>query len=220
MYNIFAKVKAAVTTRQAAEAYGQKVSRNGMTCCPFHNDQHPSMKVDERYYCFACHETGDVIDFTAKLFGLRPYDAAMKLAHDFHIDPDSPAPAAVSPPGGQLALQRNLEARCAQILIDYECLLKKQQDAFAPISLDETWDPRFAEACLRLPEVGYLIDCLYHPDPATRKETAEELIRSGEIDRIEAVLRAAQATQKEVTDDDGEAADGYDTLSGSACRAA
>lgn len=76
MTNLFLRVKASVTTRQAAEAYGLSVASNGMTCCPFHNDHHPSMKVDTRYYCFACHETGDVIDFTAKLFKLRPYEAA------------------------------------------------------------------------------------------------------------------------------------------------
>ena len=82
MRNLFTTVKAAVTTRQAAEYYGLKVSRNGMTCCPFHDDRHPSMKVDERYYCFGCHETGDVIDFTAKLFGLTPYEAAQKLVSE------------------------------------------------------------------------------------------------------------------------------------------
>lgn len=46
--NLFPLVKAAVTTRQAAERYGLKVSRNGMTCCPFHQDKTPSMKVDGR----------------------------------------------------------------------------------------------------------------------------------------------------------------------------
>ena len=43
--DIFATVKAAVTVRQAAEHYGLQVSRNGMTCCPFHDDRHPSMKL-------------------------------------------------------------------------------------------------------------------------------------------------------------------------------
>ena len=37
---IFEAVKAAVPVRQAAEHYGLKVSRNGMACCPFHNDRH------------------------------------------------------------------------------------------------------------------------------------------------------------------------------------
>ena len=85
--NLFSQIKAAVTTRQAAEYYGLKVSRNGMTCCPFHQDKHPSMKVDERYYCFGCHQTGDVIDFVGRLFGITPYQAALKLAEDFGLHP-------------------------------------------------------------------------------------------------------------------------------------
>lgn len=44
--HIFSYVKAAVTTRQAAVFYGYKVSARRMTCCPFHPDRHPSMKVD------------------------------------------------------------------------------------------------------------------------------------------------------------------------------
>ena len=61
--DIFVTVKAAVTVSQAAEHYGLQVNRNGMTCCPFHDDRHPSMKLNERYfYCFGCGATGDVID--------------------------------------------------------------------------------------------------------------------------------------------------------------
>ena len=44
--NIFQTVKENVTARQAAEQYGLKVNKNGMICCPFHDDRHPSMKVD------------------------------------------------------------------------------------------------------------------------------------------------------------------------------
>ena len=32
---LFESVKAAVTLRRAAETYGLRVLRNGMTCCPF-----------------------------------------------------------------------------------------------------------------------------------------------------------------------------------------
>ena len=45
--NIFQTVKENVTARQAAEQYGLKVNKNGMVCCPFHDDRHPSMKVDK-----------------------------------------------------------------------------------------------------------------------------------------------------------------------------
>ena len=51
--NIFEQVKGYVTAGQAAEQYGIKINRNKMACCPFHNDRHPSMKVDKTYHCFA-----------------------------------------------------------------------------------------------------------------------------------------------------------------------
>ena len=68
--NVFEAVKQSVTTRQAAEHYGIRVGRNGMACCPFHNDKTPSMKLDRRYHCFGCGADGDVIDFAAALYGL------------------------------------------------------------------------------------------------------------------------------------------------------
>ena len=67
--NIYEIVKSAVTTRQAAERYGLEVRYNGMVLCPFHEDRHPSLKVDERFHCFGCGASGDVIDFTSLLYG-------------------------------------------------------------------------------------------------------------------------------------------------------
>lgn len=94
--NLFETVKSAVTVKQAAEYYGCKVNRGDMICCPFHDDRHPSMKLNRDYfYCFGCGATGDVIDFVARLFGLSSYEAAKKLAYDFGIDPDKP-PAAMA----------------------------------------------------------------------------------------------------------------------------
>ena len=44
--NVFEAVKQSVSTRDAAAFYGIEVKRNGMACCPFHDDKNPSMKVD------------------------------------------------------------------------------------------------------------------------------------------------------------------------------
>lgn len=74
-----------VTARQAAEAYGLKPDRRGMVRCIFHLDKEPSMKVDERFYCFGCGRTGDAIDLTAQLFGSDLREAAEKLAEDFGL---------------------------------------------------------------------------------------------------------------------------------------
>ena len=83
---LFEQVKECVTARQADEHYGIKVKRNGMACCPFHKDRHPSMKADKIYHCFACGVGGDAIDFTARLFGISQYEAAKKMIEDFGLD--------------------------------------------------------------------------------------------------------------------------------------
>lgn len=67
--NVFEAVKQSVTTRQAALVYGISVGRNGMACCPFHDDRHPSMKVDRRFHCFACQADGDVIVLSPPYMG-------------------------------------------------------------------------------------------------------------------------------------------------------
>ena len=67
--NVFEAVKTNINTREAAARYGVEVNRHGKALCPFHNDRHPSLFVDDdHYHCYACGEHGDVIDFTAKLF--------------------------------------------------------------------------------------------------------------------------------------------------------
>ena len=188
MSNLFMNVKAAVTARQAAEYYGFPVDRHGMICCPFHNDKHPSMKVDARYYCFGCHETGDVISFVAKVFDLTPYEAAKKLAQDFGIDPHTPA-AVTMPKGKTVWQQRKDEGYCASVLIDYEYLLKQWQRKYAPATPEVLWDERFVTACNTLPSISGLLDCLYSPDAELRKNTAEALVKTGAISRLEGILK-------------------------------
>ena len=116
--NLFETVKSAVTVKQAAEYYGCKVNRGDMICCPFHDDRHPSMKLNRDYfYCFGCGATGDVIDFVARLFGLSSYEAAKKLAYDFGIDPDKPPAAmALKKPYPLAQAFRNDEIHCQRVL--------------------------------------------------------------------------------------------------------
>ena len=92
--NLFEIVKASVSVPEAARAYGLDVTRHNMARCPFHDDRHPSLKLNPGYYyCFGCGARGDVIDLVAGLFDLSPYEAAGKIAADFGIDPDKPLEA-------------------------------------------------------------------------------------------------------------------------------
>ena len=83
--NIFSEVKEYLTARQVAENYGLQVRRNGLACCTFHDDKHPSMKIDKNYHCFACGVGGDAIDYVSRMFGLSQYEAALKIVEDFRL---------------------------------------------------------------------------------------------------------------------------------------
>ena len=52
---LFETIKETVTVGQAAEYYGMKIGRNNMICCPFHNDHHPSMKLNATYIKMWCY---------------------------------------------------------------------------------------------------------------------------------------------------------------------
>lgn len=125
--NVFEAVKENVTARQAAEMYGIRVNRNGMACCPFHNDKYPSMKVDKRFHCFGCQADGDVIDFAARLYELNNLGAAVKLASDFGIDYDHKGRASPRPVKKKISEELRLkqaELQCCRILSDYNHLLE------------------------------------------------------------------------------------------------
>ena len=81
--------------------------------------------------------------------------------------------------------QREKEAACASILIDYECLLKERKARFAPSPDDEIWDIRFAEACEKLPIISELIDTIYSPDPELRKTITEGMEKFGSLESLQ-----------------------------------
>ncbi len=186
--NFFESVKAVVTVKQAAEHYGLEVNRNGMICCPFHNDRHPSMKLNKNYfYCFGCGTTGDVIDFVARLFGLTSYEAAKKLAYDFGIDPDKP-PAAIALPKPERPMLKAYwqeEVRCLRVLCDYLHLLEDWKQDYAPSSPNDKLDDRFVEACQMLDYVEYLADLLITADLERRVKIVDQLNRDDLILRLE-----------------------------------
>ena len=191
MTSLFTQIKSRITARQAAERYGVSVNRSGMACCIFHDDRHPSMKVDERFYCFACHAAGDVIDFTAKLFGLSLYEAAKKLAADFGLRPLPPAQSASLPKISPVLSERKETMDALRVLTDYERLLKKWKEEFAPAAPDaEAWDERFCQAVRRLPRVSHAVDSLLSPDPNERKAMMDSLKSAGVLQQMETILKA------------------------------
>lgn len=170
---VFEVVRENVTARMAAEALGLQVNRNSMACCPFHDDRHPSMKLDERYYCFGCHASGDAIDFASSYLHLGKLEAAKRLADEFKLEYEKPQ---------RRGSQRNDASRDKErrdhlqkkARIAFEAWLKKslhvlyaykeyqylQREKAAPRTMDEPWSEAFIRALREQDVIEYLISLL------------------------------------------------------------
>ena len=198
--NVFEAVKQSVSTREAAEFYGIKVSRTGMACCPFHDDKNPSMKVDQRFHCFGCGADGDVIDFTAKLFNLSPKEAAEKLAQDFGLIYDSQAPPRRRYVRQKTEAQKFREdrQRCYRVLSDYYYLLKKWEADRSPRTPEEEPHPRFVEAIQKKTYVEYLLDLfLYESEEEQKAWIAEHTAEITHLERRLKIMAENKPTNRE-----------------------
>ena len=176
--NVFETIKAAVPMRKAAENYGLRVLPNGMVCCPFHKDSHPSLKLNEDYFfCFGCGTHGDVIDFTAKLWGLSTQEAVEKLRNDFEIGPEqTPIPFPTSPEAAP-----NLERLCIRVLKKYLRLLRIWRLRYTPAALGCDPDDRFVESLQMEPVINFFLDSLIAGDSALRERVMQVFRKDGTI---------------------------------------
>ena len=198
--NVFEVVKQSVSTREAAAFYGIEVKRNGMACCPFHDDKNPSMKVDQRFHCFGCGADGDVMDFTAKLFDLSPKEAAEKLAQDFGLIYDSQAPPRRRYVRQKTEAQKFREdrQRCYRVLSDYHHLLKKWESDHSPRTPEEEPHPRFVEAIQKKTYVEYLLDLfLYESEEEQKAWIAEHTAEITHLERRLKIMAENKPTNRE-----------------------
>ena len=173
--NIFQEVKERVTAKQVAERYGLKVERNGMACCPFHNDKHPSMKIDQNYYCFACGAKGDAVNYVAVLFGLSQFEAAKKIIEDFSLGIPIEQPKRKQNSGFKKIekvptkeeriqfVQKKIDgwARdAANVLLRYLRWMEFWKEFYKPETMEAEWHPLFAEALQNESKISYLVDLL------------------------------------------------------------
>ena len=175
--NIFQEVKARVTARQVAERYGLKVRRNGMACCPFHNDKHPSMKIDRNYYCFACGAKGDAVNYVAVLFGLSQLEAAKKINKDFSLGiPIGKTEKSRKQYSGVREkvkistkeeriqfVQKKIDGwakDAVNVLLRYLRWMEFWNEFYKPESMEAEWHPLFVEALQNESKISYLVDML------------------------------------------------------------
>ena len=194
MMTIYKSVKASVTPRMAAERYGLEVQPNGMACCPFHPDRHPSMKLNpDYYYCFGCGSSGDVVDLTAKLLGIPAAEAAQRLTKDFALSNQSSTLSELNRQKGQIDRER----LCYRVFSDYLSILQRWKERYPPASPDDAPDSRFTEACHMLEYVRYTTDLLATGTREERQELVADLMSNDRIhllrERLQVIREAEHA---------------------------
>lgn len=60
----------------------RRTGREWIGCCPFHADRSPSFTIfdgGQRFHCFGCGASGDVLDFVQRAYGVNLFEAARML---------------------------------------------------------------------------------------------------------------------------------------------
>ena len=196
--SVFDEVKEMVTAVDAFKHYGIDVGSKGMCCCPFHNDKHPSMKVDKRYHCFGCGADGDVIDFVSNHFGLSAINSVKKLNEDFYLRLEIGANHRTFKSEEQIRQGKELTVRREVVrafdivrrdvintLSKYHRLLWNWKKEYEPKDEgDADWHPFFVEALDKLDFVNEILDALLFGERLEQIEIletyGEEIKRIGE----------------------------------------
>ena len=186
---IYDTIKATVSVPQAAAHYGMKIQRNNLTCCCFHDDHHPSMKLnDDYFYCFSCLAHGDVIDLVAQLHRESYYAAVQRIAQDFGVA-KSPTATTIK---SRLPHRNPDEGLCMTVLTDYERLLKHWKHEYAPTSPESPFDDRFVKACQMLPRITAMTNILFLPDATLRAKLVQQIMQDHTIPQLKERLDRLQ----------------------------
>ena len=188
--NLFETVRTNVKAIDVALMTGFQPNRSKMICCPFHNDKHPSMQVDRRYFCFGCGAKGDAVDFVANCYGLSLKEAAEKIISDFGLTYNNT--------GYAKGVRKPIAAKRSE----YQIWAEKKQELFAHLSRlheqlremkmryapkdreDSEWSPLFVMAAKELTYVEYLYDyCMFEATEEELKRKIDEITK--EMEKIE-----------------------------------
>ena len=141
------------------------------------------MKLNEDYFfCFGCGASGDVIDFTARLFGISLKDAAEKLTADFGISAD------IKPIAIRQNPSRLDELRCRRALTDYLHLLKKWKTQYAPNTPEDSLDDHFVVSCQQYDRIAGLLEMLDEASSTQRSHAVSALTADGSVAFWEGVV--------------------------------
>lgn len=165
-----ALIKNTLDFNTVAAAYGLEFNRMGFARCPFHNEKTASFKIKNHRmaHCFGCGWSGDIIDFTGKLFNLNFKQSMQKLVSDFNLpitlnrkmtlretrDITAAYNAAVAERKRRKQAEEEKQKRYDNLLWVYATLDRWKRE-FKPRSPSDSLDERYVIACKELDGAGY-----------------------------------------------------------------
>ena len=173
--NFADEIKQRVSMIEMLQHYGIETNRSNFCRCPFHQEKSASFKAypgSRGFYCYGCHESGSVIDFVMKFFGLSFGDAIKKINEDFSLG---------LPIGEKLDHRKQLEMQKQAFLRKREMNAKKAEQErlenayweafdewkrlddskrnYAPKTPTEPLHPLFVEALKNITGAEYNLSC-------------------------------------------------------------
>ena len=179
-----------------AKFYGLEISHSGMACCPFHNDNTPSMKIYEtNYFCFGCGATGDCTGFVAKLFNISQLEAAKKISYDFGLrlftqEIAVPVQIVLSPEREYQQWLQNARLSVSK----YLNLLNEWRVKYKPDNSIENIHPHFEESLLQTSYTEYIDEVLVYGTDNEKRELYDK--NKAEIQRIQKRLEKLAAEER------------------------
>ena len=159
--SIFQAIRERVTAKEAAQAYGLAIARNGRALCPWHDDTHPDLAFyGDHCYCHACHSGGDAVALAAKLLGVSMIEAARAINEDFRLGLDE---RGTSRPAGPTPAQirqkeRENERRAWGVLCD---AVREADATLSRFPDGSAWDdPAFRKALAARCHADYQLDMM------------------------------------------------------------
>lgn len=173
--NFADEIKQRVSMIEMLRHYGIETNRSSFCRCPFHQERSASFKAypgTRGFYCFGCHESGSVIDFVMKFFGLSFGDAIKKINEDFSLG---------LPIGEKIDRRKQLEMNRQAFIRKREMNAKKAErerlendywaafdewkrlddnkQNYAPKTPEEPLHPLFVEALQKIEYAEYKLEC-------------------------------------------------------------
>lgn len=199
--DVFSECKERLNILEVVRVYYAEPNKAGFICCPFHSEKTPSCKVDgqrQRWHCFGCGAGGSVVDFTAKLFNLEPFQAVKKLNDDFHLGLSVEGGTATDEQRAEIARRQRLQAVKATFEAwqgeTINWLIKCVRAANTALKrTDNNFTDGEAAAVYHLAELEWMLDVLEHGELS---EQMKLFRRRGDIDKICSRILGARDERK------------------------